>query len=1321
MSSVEIVCLLPDKIGNLWVGTLRGLEKYDKETDSFVHFSNYPAYKALEGVQIKSLLEDTKGNIWIGTYGKGLYKLNPGTKKLTEYRSSSGNQNSLSSDFINVLYQENQEELWIGTWQGGADKLHIVSGNIEHYQSIKGHISNAGVTINSITADKKGNILFGTWGVGICIFNEETKEMEKYNPLPEKKELLDNTTVISVYEDKDEILWATTFNKGIVAYDRQNDTVLNFRSELPEPFFIKSNITWDIFEDKYGVIWLSTYGGGIIKIKKNNNNFKHIIARSGNHPNSFISTIFQTHDNKIWVGTTEKGLNLLNTTTYSIREVLLKDSIFDYTVSCMAEDKEKNLWLGTTRGLVKYNPVNKSLSYIDPSTLVRDSASTLKELGILSICIDNEGWIWMGTFEEGLYRYNPETGVCFHYKHDENNSNSLSDNVIWTIFQDHRKNIWFGTRNILNRFDKEKEIFIHYKPNPKDANAISHNVISDIYEDSRKTLWFATLGGGLNKYRRGTDDFEQITKADGLSDDNIAAIVEDFKGNLWLSTTKKISRYNLSNHSIQNYDKSSGLSDNTFNINIGLRSNTGEIFFGGSNGINAFHPDSIKDFMATPEVVLTDFKRFNKSVSSREKVDGRILLKKEINELDKLVLSYSDYVISFEFSVLDYAYPETNKYAYKLEGFDEEWVYTDAKRRYAYYTNLPPGEYTLRVKATNHTGIWNNNEKKIDLIITPPFWQTIWFRAAVILLCVLAINIFIRLRIRNLKNQRKILKKIVYKKTQEIRSKNTVLEKNNEKLSKQKEEILAQKNEILEMSLKVREADEKKMKFFANISHEFRTPLTLILGPAENLVGKNADHEIKDQLKIIYKNAHQLLHMVNTLMDFQKLDNDRLTLQLIKKEIIEFVRDLVNGFKELAETKQINLLLSYSPEEFVTWFDPYKIQIILYNLISNAFKFTQENGTIKITLGVDETNRQLKFIVADNGIGIDPKKTSKIFDRYYQIENRSSYKGTGLGLAHTKELVDLMEGKIEVTSIPEQGTTFTICIPLLEEGQIKENEKLVVLSESHLPLNTELFKGLIPTENAVQSDNGNKTAILIIDDNEDLRSYIRSCLFEKYNIYEACNGNEGLLMAKEKLPKLIISDLMMPEMDGMEFCKRVKTDINISHIPVVLLTAKTDKASQIEGYETGADDYITKPFNKDLLMARIENLIQSREKLRRSYKSKLDLNPTEILITSVDEKFLQNALSIVEQHIADAEFGTSALVHELGMSRTLVHMKFKELTDLSTGEFIKITRLKRAAQLLKEKKHRVSDVCYLVGFTDPHYFSKSFKSVYGVSPSNFTG
>ncbi len=1293
LTSNDVLTLFEDSDHNLWVGTNKGLNLYVRDKDQFIQFQE------IGDAFITSFLEDSRHNFWVSTR-KELYTFDKQKRHFTRFPLS-GKEISIA-----CLFEDSQHTFWIGTFDGLAvlDK----TSHVVHHQPQ--------ILVKDVS----------------CI-----------------------------YEDRQRNLWIGSRVMGLLRYKLSDQTSVLYQKELNIP----NNVVFALAEDSLGRIWIGTENGGLSVFDPLRNHFYQYLTNTANPESLCFNTVYSITSDKaknIWLGTFA-GVELVkhDKFTHVRSDFLNTNSLASNNTLSFCEDRYGLIWIGTDgQGLDQYNPKTGTFTHFkhnpnDPRSISSNAITYLKE--------DRSGNIWVGTWGGGLNLFDRATKSFIRFQNDPRNPQSIENDNIIHIYEDKRDNLWVGVGSGIELFDRKNRTFIHYNyrfphtllasypgdiledrdgtlwigtydglclfdrdrqtvtsflHNDRDKTSLSSNVINTLFEDSNGNLWVGTIGG-LNKLDKKRHTFQVFQVKDGLPSDAVYGILEDERGFLWISTSNGISRFDPTAKTFKNYSIDDGLQGNEFKQNAFLKLKNGQMLFGGNNGFNIFYPQHIKDNLTVPPVLITDFKIFNKSVSIGA---ANSVLQKHISQTKELILSYKHSVISFDFAALSYFSPEKNQYAYKLEGLEEEWNYVGNKRE-ATYTSLDPGNYIFRVKASNHDGVWNETGASIYITVTPPFWQTWWFRLLILVALIVTVNVVVKARVRRFQQQKEVLQKLVRKKIREIVAKNKTLAKANQELNEQKEEILLQKNEILEMSARVKEADEKKLNFFTNISHEIRTPLTLILGPAERLVEKTArDPKLNEEAIILYKNAHRLLYLVNELMDFHKLDQGQLKVQVGKGNIVGFCAQIVYAFEEVAERKQIDLRFLPEVNQFYTWFDPGKIEVVLFNLLSNAFKFTPEKGEIDMRLRIKPADELIEIVVRDTGIGIEPAKLSRIFDRYYQIESDlTQSQGSGIGLAYTQELVELLGGSITVTSCLGEGSTFSVRFPILTLDRIENSQQFAELPERNLTFSSAFYGGVLNVSpcTASKSAVSKGPKVLVIEDHAELRAYIRSCLEEQFTVYEAANGQEGLAAAKQHLPKLIISDVMMPTMDGLEFCQRIKEDIEVSHIPVILLTAKASIEAQVTGFDNGADDYITKPFNKAVLVARIENLIQSRNRLRDLFKEKVILEPHEITVTSADEKFLQQALKIVEANLHNSEFGVAGLVKEIGMSRSLVYMKLKELINYSPAEFIKITRLRRACQLLREKKHRISDVCYLVGFTDPHYFTISFKKMYHKTPSEF--
>ena len=785
------------------------------------------------------------------------------------------------------------------------------------------------------------------------------------------------------------------------------------------------------------------------------------------------------------------------------------------------------------------------------------------------------------------------------------------------IFEDSRGRCWMRTGKGLLFHDMGSGEFEMFQNNPQDSSSLSHNLVNDIFEDKKGNLWFCTQGGGLNRMNQPKSDATQavfrhwaIQNSDILSN-MITSILEDHHGYLWLSSDKGISRFDPENEVFENF----GFKENLQNFYKHLskyKSEDGTLYFGGKLGLNVFHPDSFDINKQIPPVAITDFRLFNQSVSlansTGETVDQKSPLSKHISYTEKIELLHWQNDMTFEFAALNFYHPEKNQYQYQLVGYDENWYSTTASHRLASYTNLSPGDYTFRVKGSNDDGLMNEEGASVMITILPPWWAYTLYGIAVV-----AALVFARQQVVNRE-----------------RLKSTV------------------RLEHMELE-KVQEMDQLKSRFFANISHEFRTPLTLLLGPIKEMLAKASDYSEKNRLNMMQRNAQQLLSLVNQLLDLSKLEAGKLKLEAVKSDVVGYVRTLGSVFKSMAEHKKIEYRFNFPEEKIGLYFDRDKLETIINNLLSNALKFTQEGGNVNLALKavLEEDKEWVEIRVADTGPGISQDQIDKVFDRFYQADGSQTreQEGTGIGLALTKELVELHHGSIQVESEIGIGTTFVILLPVgkdhLKEEEIIQELPLIELEEEK-ESTIHPSELLVPVdgepEEKVQLEEEIETAseqplVLVVEDNSDVRSYIKETIGKEYSVLEAENGKKGLKKAQEAIPDLILSDVMMPKMDGIELCKRLKTDEKTSHIPVILLTARGSGDDKMEGLETGADDYIIKPFEAQELLVRIKNLIQQREKLLEKFRKEIILKPTEVAVTSTDELFLNKVMEVIEANI----------------------------------------------------------------------------------------
>ena len=843
--------------------------------------------------------------------------------------------------------------------------------------------------------------------------------------------------------------------------------------------------------------------------------------------------------------------------------------------------------------------------------------------------------------------------------------------------EDRTGSIWIGTGYGVEVLDPDTGLFSHYLSQPGDPNSLSNNSILALAEDSRGWIWIGTHGG-LNLFDKEKKQFRAFTTADGLPHNSVLTVVEDKNGNLWMSSPKGISHLRITQHrdSVQfqflNFDQYDGLQGKQYNENGALRTKNGEMVFGGANGFNIFNPDEIAENRMIAPLIITDLQVLNQSIRPNTVYDGRTILKNSVAFTQDVELRHKDNVFSIEFGVLSFFHPEKSNYKYMLEGFDKKWISTTGEHRKVTYTNLDPGDYTFRVIASNNDGVWNEEGIRLRIKVLPPFWKTNY-----------AFAIYAALIFAGLFVTRKLI--------QQRERMNFAIEQ---------ERMEAQR---------MHELDMMKLKFFTNVSHEFRTPLTLILTPVERMLNKPNEPIPPGQFELIYRNAKRLLNLVNQLLDFRKLEVQEIRFNPSEGDIVQFVRETVFSFSDLAEKKAIPLRFETTLDKLETIFDQDKLEKILFNLLSNAFKFTPEGGEVSVELQLVDSSA-VRIFVRDTGIGIPADKKDRIFERFFQHEvpNAMVNQGTGIGLSITKEFVRAHNGTIIVESEPGKGSCFIVTLPVkavhvvpLENVSSQTDEKIVA--------------------DEVKVNGYHKhPSLLLVEDNEDFRFYLKDNLRLQYNIIEAKDGDDGWEKVLSHLPDLVVSDIMMPGMDGIELCRRIKNDARVSHTPVILLTARSAEEQKIEGFASGAEDYITKPFNFEILQSRIKNLIHQRESFQREFRKHIDVRASNLNITSLDEKLISHALEIVESKLADPDFSVEELARELGMSRVHLYKKLQALTGKSPIEFIRTLRLQHAAQLLERSQLTVSEIAYKVGFNNPKYFARYFKEEYKVLPSVYS-
>lgn len=1277
---------------------------------------------------VSYVMQDSRGFIWVATYS-GFSRFDGYT--FTNYKNNSESPNSLRNNFVESIYEDKQGKLWIAHAEGVdvfdpesenfllhwpfSDTL-AVSG-LSFYERLDGKLwicTSHGVYIantDAITIEKFSKNSIWTWGIaemsdgsvviaqngaGFCYDNRETRPLYRraQHEMNGQEASLKYFTWC-VYVDSSDRAWVGT-NSGFELFNPTDKSFKTFAphlrvqsifQDIDGTIIIGSHLgafrfnpqteifdtittiaTRQLTKDRQGNIWAASLNG----LHQLSRRYKQFSNPDRGRPYQ-ISSITEDSNQNIWIGGTALDRSIISKVNLPTERV----SAYEYTkggplgLRSLFLDREQSIWAASIGKLEKFDAYHQNVSstliptYIDPITSY----------------VDSNGTMWFGDWND-LFAYVPSTGATQHIS-------SFPSSTVYTFLEDEDKNLWIGSSAGLTRYRLATGKLEVYKNDPKNTQSLSNNVVYFLLRASDSTIWVGT-GGGLNRIIKGTENaipkFQNWrTSNSDLPNDDVYTIIDGKDGTLWLACGNMVSHFSPHQNTFRNYDHNDGLSVKHFRGAYhlggkGIRASNGKIYLASTEGTVEFFPDSLGDNNFTPPIYITGFSVHNQPLRTGTPHSNtstrKTLLSKHISYTDKIKLDFNQNDFSIDFAALNYVNAEKNQYKYKLEPYENEWIETHSSNRSARYTNIDPGEYTFRAIGSNNDGVWNNEGASLLIIIAPPWWQTWW---AYLLYALTFVVTLLSWRQYDLKRVK--------------------LKHRAEHLS---------------------ELDQLKSRFFANISHEFRTPITLILGPLKKLYEKTSAKEDREELGTMMRNSQRLHRLINQLLDLSKLEAGKIRLHAAPVEVIAFLKDIAASYESLATDKGLRYTFYPEVHALHVWVDVEKLDKIVHNLLANAFKFTGPGGEVILNVRTDNTH--CLIVVRDTGIGIPAEQLDKVFDRFYQVDNSQTraYEGSGLGMALARELVELHKGKISVRSTEGKGTTFTVSLPLGKDHLSKEE-----ISDTPYPPERERLSDIV-----VSGENGeeqpattpaeDQPMVLIVEDNADMRSYIRKILTHQYRILEAENGKTGVTLAQEHIPDLIISDIMMPEMDGFQLCRLVKTNEVTSHIPVILLTAKADRESKLSGLETGADDYLSKPFDADELRLIVRNRIGERRKMRERFSREITLEPRQITVTSLDEKFLKKVLAIIEAHIDDEHFSIDELSREAGFSNMHFYRKIRALTDQTPSQFLRTIRLKRAAEMLAKNADTVTQVAYAVGFSSLSYFNKCFKEQFGVTPGQFT-
>lgn len=1356
----RIDLLKEDNYGNIWLkANDNQIYRFNKKTKKFISISQILKITTLE---FNDIIPAPDGNIWLTTLKNGIYQVHQtsgGKIEITHFAVGLESEFLLSSNHFNFVIVDQNNSVWVGSNRGldrisKSNKQHYftkkivekrkvisffssnnsevwfggIDGNLSKYNFEKQICLNFKISssaINAIIQSRVNHLIYVTTSSGeILAFNPENLKVES-------KLKISNAPLYKIFEDHTGFFWVEPEKAGVFRVGFNNRKSELFTQKVESSIY-QLRDSYEIFQDHFFRVWVKLKGGGFGFFNEKTKTFDYFLNRPGDSNQKFsnmVSTTLIDKEGILWMSTIEGGIYKIILQKDNFEHHLMVSDAhnkLENEVRAIYSDKENRLWMASKAGALKIFSHNHEVKNLFPNF-------DADKFGLIySIIEDHKSNIWLGTKGNGLFKLTPKNDErsayeVLNFKKEPGKESSLGSDLIYSILEDQKGNIWIGTfgngLNLLQEVDGKYKFtqkfknfplqesgrvrhleagingqiwvattnglvtffpsdynsqtlkFPHYSKSATDSTSLNSNDVLFVFKDSENKMWLSTAGGGLNLAIRKKNGlhFKNFTKKDGLSSDFILSIAEDGAKNLWLTTENGISKFNLKNQTFRNFDSYDGLVKTRFSEATSLKLSNGNLMFGCVDGYLTLDPNKISNQKQKATMVFTDLEINNKSANVN--AEGSIL-KEDINYTQKLSLNYKNNTISIYFSTLDYIFENKQLYAYRLKGLDDNWHKVKNQRK-ATFTNLSPGDYLFEVKCLNTELYSNIPYKSLAFSISPPFWKT----SLAYIIYALLILVFLEIARRIAASMIKLRNKVVVEK----------------------------------------KMTDLKLSFFTNISHELRTPLTLIVNPLEE-ISKNEDlsHLGREYIEIARKNTERLVKFVNQLLDFRKVQSGSEVLVNEPIEMVSFIKQMISFFSKAANEKDIKIKTIFSSRKITALLDRGKMDIILYNLLSNAVKFSPYSSKIIIELKVINESI-LHLAIIDEGTGVEENQLREIFKLYYEIENAENNSvGTGIGLALCKEYVELQNGKIFAKNNANKGLTIAIEFYLTEiktENEFPENNENS--KEENL---TENLMKTIPLVLEEKDSIIDWPVVLIVEDNLELRSFLKIQLQPFYEILEAKNGVDGLKTATKHLPDLILSDIMMPEMDGVELLRHLKNTTETSHIPLILLTAKSSIENQIEGLKYGADYYITKPFNTDFLLASVANLIKKRREFFEKLKHRTEdfsAEPRPIVITTKDEQFLKDVISIVEEGLTDPDFNIEILLKSLNVSRATFNRKFKSLTNTTAVEYLKNMRVNRGKQYFDAGEKDIATIAYNVGFSNAGYFSTCFREAFGISPSEY--
>lgn len=1304
MSSNYIMDLAQDKYGYIWIASESGLSRFDGN-----RFTQYSTYNSdISSNELNALFYNEHDDaLWIGTQRNGICVFDCKQQRFVKYYKSG----DMITDDVTSIVPAKDGGLWIVHYHLGIDYYDNKDKTFTPYRT--GQIKGLEGNFWCAADDGKGHLLIGHNANGLSIIDLDTKTCKNYTNDPDDPHSLPGNTVKSIFIDSMKNIWIGT-TQGLALFNMAKEEFTVFHHDPHNPHSLISDQINDINQDKEGKIWICAYMGGVSVLDLHENTFtrpedtffENISVTGNRHglssPNACC--FLQDHFGNIWIGNYRRGIDFLSyrQTDFQILDcIMLKDGrIAGKQVWGLSLDDKGRLWAGGENEIIAFKDksIEKVISLKD---------KTIPYTHVSFIHKDKTGMLWLGMYRNGLLRCNPETGetvriqmdnpyaeVCSFYEEDkklwigtqdglysyqdgriakeEAINRQLLDQMIHGITKDRQGKLWLGTFGKgLAVFDQNEKLVKRIDT----SNGLTSNAVNSIYQDSKGELWIATRNGIVHIKDTETYGFSLYGNEQGLGENNVRAITEDAKGQIWLSTNGGISLWKSDKKRFYNYTWHQGVPQNDFMDASVCRDKDGTLYFGSQDGVCYFNPDNLSHHNKIPPVKITEIKSYN---NNSRGIQESIL--KPTDE-EELKVSYDNNTISISFNVMDFTLSPQTEYSYSMEGLNKTWFDVQDENT-VMFRNLPPGTYTFKVKARLRNQTWKDNFTSVRITVVPPLWLTWYAKLLYVVGCACIFYLILRF----------------YKRKLELESRLSL-------------EYHQHEND--------KKLNNERLRFYTNITHELRTPLTLILGPLEDLLAdKTLSPKHLNKISIIRDSANRLLNLINQILEFRKTETENRKLKVAQDDLSELIQEIGIKYKELNQNPNVEISIEKNTDNTFIYFDREIITIIIDNLMSNALKYTPKG---KITLSISSSEEAgvlyTEISVKDTGHGISKESLNHIFERYYQGDSKYQASGSGIGLSLVKSLADIHQAIVEVKSEPDKGSEFIL--RLLTENTYPNAERRTIATKAR--------KGQTSANETNGETDENKPIILVVEDNRDISEYIRSSFEPAFEVLIANDGKEGWEIASSRIPNIVVSDIMMPVMDGIELCRTIKEDMRTSHIPVILLTAKDTLQDKEEGYAAGADSFISKPFSARLLSSRINNILSNRRKMAASIVAsgtdaehgQKNMESQRQKLNRLDREFLEKVTAIIEENLSIDKMDVAFIADKMCMSHSTLYRKIKGLTDMSVNEFVRKVKMQKSAELLASGEHSIAEISDLTGFSSVAYFRQCFKDEYNMTPTEY--